>query len=425
MGRSILRSKIFAKQNLPSTGGGGGGGGYQTATLTAFNNLISTNSLVTGSWYRITGCGPSANLNVWALAIANNQWSRQIILEDLTNGPTFCDATNLSQIFWNYRDGVANDFYRYPDMISGSRPLLNQDYFKNCKITYPTTFSGFTTCNVISSSFAGGNYDVSSSNIISSNFEGGGITNATPRVLNINYSSFKNCIINNDITDSDASLTYVEGLNSIITFQGIDPITISNCRFENVQIVIKDGATVENLTIIGTTDNSSIPIYIIDGVYQGKVLDNWAGHVIADRYRGTSTVRAVLTEDTSADQGTWDTVAKAVYPLISSVIGTYLFPDTDDVFTLYSVSDIHDADTYLYHSLRFKWFDNTALGNTLQFDFVTFATLLSGTEIVTYSGKVAAVGDLISPACFADFRSQLAAPISANVFVLEYGASYS
>ena len=45
MGRSIIRSKIFAKQNLPSTGGGGGGsaisvsdeGTLLTSGVTSFN----------------------------------------------------------------------------------------------------------------------------------------------------------------------------------------------------------------------------------------------------------------------------------------------------------------------------------------------------------------------------------------------------
>jgi hypothetical protein len=377
----------------------------ETITQSDFNTLQGNSGLIPQRTYKVTqGLGTNAdyyfikaidNVNVNNLSVQFNSSSVNPLgdaigaFEDFASMPV-----NATDLFGN--------FYLQP-YSGGALPNFNTGNFQGCYFDgnnglLTITNQGYATG--YSTEFLGGTYDTFNLLSIGSKFVKSTISNS-----NSSTSEYKNVRLydSNIVNDLGGAyinyLTNVELLGSTLQLIGNDNLNISNCRFENCVVVIKNNATVDGLTIIGTADNEgNLPTYVIDGAYQNRVINNWAGTVISGlNGNGTSTVRArLLYEQFSADQGVYDENG-TVYLINDSPIGVYEFNEyTVDTGITLNFSNISDSFFQKNHKIKLKWGANNNL-NTIAFIFLnSISSTGSSTEIISYHGQTIKVGQILS-----------------------------
>lgn len=394
----------------------------ETITLADFTTLLTGNSLIAGRWYRVTGCLTTADQTLLVLATESGQYSRQVILENNSQGPTWCEVVDLNTYVWRQEDGAGN-VYHQPHSITG-QPILNTTAnFIDC-----TFHNGGAYVNADGSglrqscTFGPGTINFDNLYMNKTEVIGGDIGVGNPKINHIDNCKILNSYLYFDVDKDDNYITNCQLENCELNLVGADQITLNNCNFKNVAVTVKAGAQVNNLTIIGNLDgDGGVPNYQIDGEFQGQVLNNWAGTVIADYHRGSSTVQARVELNDTGNQLTFDDSSKTLYlPNLQSVIGTYLLPEPS---LNCDIPLITGAPAHYWHSIVIKKLDYL-VGFTFTLNLVDYGSMSTLHEIITYHGVTPKVGQLTTTSCYVELRAQYAHPIGQNCWTLEYGAHY-
>jgi hypothetical protein len=394
----------------------------ESMTLTEFETKRVANGLIAGRWYRVTECGSGSDRAVRVLAIENNQYSRQVVLENLTTGPTWCDWFDLTVNPAMVTDANGNRYERYYD--GGVFPPLNVlpgwsgNFVDGSEGNI--TFTGADNCYVNACEFLWGSYNVYASSIQHSRFENSTLYNVNESPLNMNRVDVNYSTINNS-AENVVTLNQVYLLNTILNLEGGSEITLANSRFENVTVHLRNGANVNGLTIFGKkTDLDESIVYIIDGNYQDQVYDQWAGMVIADRYAGTSTVRAYTRKNDTEAPLTYDPTSKRLFLPTQSPIGeVLLFTDTT---ALCSVENILLPNEQLWHEIRLNKLEGSA--GSFELTFTTEVDASYSTQVIVYHGAGAKLGQLYSPTDFAVIKSFYSGVLGAPAWFIVDGQHY-
>lgn len=264
------------------------------------------------------------------------------------------------------------------------------------------------------------------------------------------------CSINNSsiyktqITEvpSDGTKLYINNCvlkNVVLTYStpDINPDTkeiyLTDCHFENVYVQLTNNADVRNLQIYGkyNDDDGSYPIYAIDGRFQGKgtdyhainkVLDYWAGVVIADKFSGSSTVRAYMywvDPNSFATRPAGNYIeSNQLYFGYSLPIGEYIIPDFPGFNGLPQGSTINldRFNDWLNHPVRVRVENMT---NGTQINLITDTSSNVGNQtLVEYHGITTKVHQLHNPMCYVDIFQHFNYNSGLDNFFLRYGAHY-
>lgn len=394
----------------------------ETLTLAAFETKRAASGLVAGRWYRVTGCGPDSDKTLQVQATAPNEYSRHVLWES-GFGPVRADWLGLTEWPKLVEDWQGNRYGNW--FAGGSFPPFNQGTWENNWL------------------------DGSEGNLTVTNFESGqswgcrleGGTYAYNNLLTNETTLRKSTLTNNigsywelqrcEVLDGSALTNNVDGpnlnvrgctfKNAEVVFGGDVETTVTNCRFENVHLTITNGATVDGLTILGKViDGEDTPSYTIDGNYQTSVINNWAGVVVADRYRGSSTVRARVRESSGTNPFDYNLSAKTVYLPDSSVVGIYEL--SSDFFGVREVQIILDPNSDLWHRVQFCRNPETAA----RFTVITTTENDLGQvgEVVKPHGASTKLGQLWSSADFIVGRSVFSGSIGDRVWFIVEGEHF-
>jgi len=393
----------------------------ETITLADFTTLLTGSSLIAGRWYRVTGCLTTADQTLLVLATESGQYSRQVILENNSQGPTWCEVVDLNTYVWRQEDGAGN-VYHQPHSITG-QPILNTTAnFIDCTFHNGGAYvnadgSGLRqSCTFGSSSIDFEYIDMQSTTVLAS-----GVTSTIAAGASINHCHIVNSALDFNVDKQGNVLLDCTLEGCALNLEGDSSISLTNCFFKNVNVTVKNGAQVENLTIIGTKTSDGPPQYVIDGAFQSQVLNNWAGSVIVDAHRGSSTVQARVELNGTNDVLTYNDSAKKIWlPTEQTVIGTYLLPEP--ALNL-DIQYITGAPSNTGHSIRIKKLD-FLLGFQFTSIFEDYSSMGGADEIITYHGVTPKVGQLTTTSCYVELRAQYAHPIGQNCWTLEYGAHY-
>jgi hypothetical protein len=397
---------------------------------------INYSLLSPGYYYKITDAFSNLSDVAIVKAISVNQVDLQNVYFEITSanpaGAAYGNVDDYTFTTWPVSaTDLYGNFYLQP-YAGGVLPNYGTGNFQGCYFDgnnglLTITNQGYATG--YSTEFLGGTYDTFSLLSIGSKFVKSTISNS-----NSSTSEYKNVrlydsnIVNDLAGAYNNYLTNVELLGSTLQTIGNDNLNISNCRFENCVVVIKNNATVDGLTIIGTADDAgNFPTYVIDGAYQNKVISNWAGTVISGlNGNGTSTVRANLFyQPFSADQGVYDENG-TVYLINDSPIGVYEFNEyTVDTGVTLSFPNVVDSMFHKNHKIKFKWNQNVN-NNLIQFNMLnSIGAVTGGMEIVSYNGITIKVGQLNSPISYFEIYAAYEPNIwGGDIWFANYGCHY-
>lgn len=405
---------------------------HETLTRSAFLTKVSGSSLIAGRWYRVTGCGVTNNLTALVLATQANKYAREMYLDHATYGAVPASWVDLTQFPNVLREADGNEYRNYYD-IDGTFPALNTgNYFHNCVFDARTglTLSGVDSCE-IAATFFQGIFNLQDTVGVNNVFFQSTVDNSEGGTLNLTNCHFNTSTFSK--SEADVSITNVELDNATLIIQGTDNVYISNCRFSNCIVYIKNGAVVDSLTINGkpTTSLSMTTTYEIDGAQQSWVLDNWAGIVEAD-YRGEnplattggrSTVRAILRESPTAGEPGWDRNAGRITLFPSaSVVGQYYLDTPSNGNNTWTFDEVLSSADHTQHAIEIRWRGYS--GNTVKFNFYDYTNGPNPLQIFKYHGVTNKVGELKQVVDYVRLYSNYNTPNGDPCWQLVWGAHH-
>lgn len=426
----------------------------EAISFTAFSALQSASNLIAGRWYRVTFCGYDLSQEVLVLATAPDQWSPRIIWLTTGSDPVECDTNALNADFNRYYDSQGNDYGRYFQAMAGLPPIGSGSTWQHNMVEDMSTcaFSGnfsngysvgsyynsstinFETCSVYYSRLTNytDNFRTSSSTMT--------IDNCNFLDVSLNDSSknctilFENCNFKNVQISLDGDNVLIELVNLTLencVLNIVEQVQFKYSSARNTSLDINTNAIVENLHITGESIASTY--YEIDGTYQGQVLNNWAGTVVAigatdagaSHRNGFSTVRMVIPSNNSGNNipGTYDTGTETITLPDHSPVGVFLLANFDDAAT-YSPSIISAAFRYLQHKIEIGTVATFTTGK-IDFDLSNTRAATPPNKILHYHGVTAKVGELKSPLDFVRLAArQNPDSLSDYIWTLEYGVHF-
>lgn len=427
----------------------------EVLTYTQFETKRTAGNLIAGRWYKVSECGFDLSQTILVLADTNISWNPRIKWLSAPNDTVECDAVELNQGWIKYYDSEGNTYDNYHNAICEFQPIGKGVNWKNVIVDKGSQccFNGALLTNGIESSYFNSctlnleGYQIVNSNLI--------FVNNNNKVSGINFliseSNFHS--VNYDDDKNSGQITFINCnfKNVTLNFSGNGAVTFTNVNLENVSIVVDGGCdisessfrncsldivnnpSVVSLNIIGK--GSAQSFYKIDGALQNRVLNSWAGMVVADTATsfesnvanrvGFSTVKMYLeiTDDFSANQGSFDYVSNTVYLPHYSVVGVYLFNALPNNIN-YDVNGINDAVLSNNHHITFAMGDNPNLSE-ITFNAQTIsANISNSTEIVSYHGITAKVGKLKNTMSSLTLKPQWNSDAAVECWFMVYGNHY-
>lgn len=424
----------------------------EVLTYTQFETKRTAGNLIAGRWYKVSECGYDLNQTILVLADTNISWNPRIKWLTAPSVDTVeCDAIELNQDFVRYYDSQGNNYGGYANFCADYPPIgkgstwynTKIDNISNCCFTNPSNGQlNNTYLNNVTLVFA--NMTIENSNIYALN--DASTPSQVPFVINnceINNLYYENNKKSGQISIQNSKLDNVEiyfsgGGNVSLTNLDLkdcvlfitDDVTISNSSFNNVTVELFGGqVSVTHLQIFGK--GAANTQYKINGAFQNRILNSWAGMVVADTRNeintercGFSTVKMklLITDDFSANEGIFDYPSGEVYLAEQSIVGIYLFDTIPPA--AYNVNGINENSGHCQHEIKFAFYDNSNQGE-LNFQFQTFnSNVGSPNQIVQYHGKTNKVGKLLSMNDSITLKNQYNVAAGFTCWWLVYGVHY-
>ena len=205
MGRSIVRSKIFAKQNIPSTGGGGGGSSaLQLITYADLYTLKNTSSLIRDVTYQIID-SPA----YWSVRVTADSKSTFYATGKASIGSSFeCECfydINTNTLTRVYDSKYQNDIWGWFNILQFQWDNLNWAY--NIIDAQSQIIFNFPPDTFLNNLLTNGSLVVDDGN---SSIDNNIIENSTVDLQNSSSGPFSN----NSIKNSDIFIEYPSGMDS-------------------------------------------------------------------------------------------------------------------------------------------------------------------------------------------------------------------
>lgn len=407
---------------------------HETLTRSAFLTKVSGSALIAGRWYRVTGCGAANNLTALVLATKANAYAREMFLDHATYGAVSAFWQDLTANPAVLQDSAGNTYRDYYG-IAGTLPALNTDAnFRNCTLDGEVglDLTGPDSCNFSNSHFNGtfllqasaGTNNTFLASVVD-NSAGGGMTVDGCQLTSSSIQKDDNC---------DVVLSNVELDNATLIITGTSQVTITNSRFSNCTLYVRNGATVDSLIIQGKPMSSTgyATSYEVEGNLQNWVYDNWAGVVIAEggtnltsraTTYGTSSVRALLREDPASGESGWDrgTGRITLFPT-NSVVGQYYLATPTAGSNTWTFTDVYDSLGHTQHAIELRM--ESYSGNTVKLDLLDYTAVGDTWHVAKYHGTTNKVGELQQNWDFVRLYANLNLPLGDVCWQLIWGAHY-
>ena len=406
---------------------------HETLTRSAFLTKVSGSALIAGRWYRVTGCGAANNLTALVLATKANAYAREMFLDHATYGAVSAFWQDLTANPAVLHDSAGNTYRDYYG-IQGTLPALNTDAnFRNCTLDGEVglDLTGPDQCSYSNTHFAGtfalqasgGSDNVLLSSVID-NSAGGGLA--------LNRCQLTGSVVTKE--NCDAVLSNVELDNATLIITGTSQVTITNSRFSNCTVYVRNGAIVDSLIIQGKpmTSTGYATSYEVEGNLQNWVYDNWAGVVTAEggtnltsraTTYGTSSVRALLREDPAEGDSGWDRTTGRIYLFpANSVVGQYYLATPTAGSNTWTINDVVDALNHTQHAVELRM--ESYSGNTVKLDLLDYTAVGETYHVAKYHGATNKVGELKQNWDFVRLYANLNLPLGDVCWQLIWGAHY-